>query len=161
MPMHKIVYLGRRELKGGKLGVGVILLSEIEKFEKWDEYAAQLNYPVSYFQPSTKGRFIVGGIYEWNVELDDEGNRVTTVIFSTKGFQGKISNREMVTVLDTVDEAAYVQYKANKKLAVLANESQLENQLKQLKQLKAIYKQIGYTERTAFKVMILNYLERE
>lgn len=153
METVEVVYLGRRTLKGGKLGASFVTKAQLEALEHSGAAFNAVEYAASVFDGKGAPRS-VGAIY--SVEGRIEDNKITTIRYGTLRFEG-MSESSFVAPAVAEDRIHASKKQAKLEEAKAAKDNPLD---RALDQLAIAYRSVAPSNRQAFKVMVLDRIER-
>lgn len=155
----EIVCLGERSAEAGKLGLTIITRSKLDELiSAGGDPAGAIEAASSLFTPKRGGDIprTIGGIYLMNVKLD-AGGRVVTAATNSAEWVRAGGYAELAGVWTAKERAA----KTRKQAKLEEGKATAANDLdRALDTLARYYQRAGFANRSAFKVMVLDRLER-
>jgi hypothetical protein len=154
----EIVYLGQREAEGNKLGLVIIARSKLDELIASGSGSAAIDKVSSLFTPKRGGDQprTIGGIYRMGVKLD-EGGRVITAATRSASWVGIGPYAELAGHWTAAERAVTMRKQAKAEEAKAAAANDLD---RAIDVLARYYQRAGYANRSAFKLMVLDRLER-
>jgi MoxR-like ATPase len=98
---------------------------------------------------------VVGGIYAMKVRI--EGDSIQSASLASKQFRRQYADENLVIRWASIDSAAKMQHKARLQVEKLKSNHVLE---RELIGLRAHYQKMPFQDRTAFELMVLNFIRR-
>lgn len=163
----EVVYLGKRTLKGGKIGVALITRDKMAEIERdyadndairWTKLAEKIDREASVFDARGVKMSAIGGLY--SVDIDglklDETGRIKSFTFGQAKFEMAVDN-DLVAAWRQMDRATQEARAAKMAEKKAANSTSLDRAVDTLRRQ---YQEIPGGYRQGFVVWLLRELER-
>ena len=157
MDTVEVVYMGRVEMQGGKIGHRLILKSQLDELIGALADDGTIRYASSAFTPKRNTLSVIGGVYTIEAETDPRAtSQLQTVRFHTAKFV-RNGGYNLEPVWEATDEAIGMRKRAEAVERKAASDTRLQGMLRDL---AWYYRKQAPNNRQAFKLMVLEALSK-